>query len=70
MSRAIKNSIIHKYRIEILQDFIKKDYSCLMCNIEGDLFNNKELQDIIRKTKKVSAVLMIDGIAIEENLNE
>ena len=40
-----------------------------MRNMEACLFNNKELHEVIRKTKKVSIVLMIDSIAIEENLN-
>ena len=52
VKRAIKDGTVRKKRFEILQDFIKKDCSYLMRNMEGALFNNKELQDIIRKTKR------------------
>ena len=37
--------------------------------MERSFFNDKELMDIVHKTSKASAVLMIDSIVIEENSN-
>ena len=65
---TIQKGIINHFRIETLHDYSKKDYSHVTHNIEGSLFNNKEFQNVLEKSKKVSVTLMIDRVAIEETI--
>ena len=49
---AISRGGMKCYRIEIMQDFISKNYSCARRNMERELFNNKKLMDDVSKTSK------------------
>ena len=55
-------------RIEIVQDFISKNYSHARRSMEGSLIENKELMDTVPKKSKAHVALMADGVSIEENV--
>ena len=67
--RAISKGVMQHYRIEIMQDFISKNYSCARRNIEGAFSNNKELMDAESKSSEISFVLIVDGTEFEEKVN-
>ena len=67
--RAIHKGAIHNFIIDILQDYSKKYYSYIKRNMKGTLINNKELQNVMGKSKKVSVELLIEGVATEENFS-